>query len=197
MHTKLTAPQLEILRGSPAIHNEFVQKVKILDHRLQKNGMNYRRDWDLMNDRQRMIFSDNLFLTSECANTLDDYVEGAVSSCGCPDTEEELHHHSPVLMDEIERQREMSPNLNVKVAANESFDKQIDQMLSVILESEDIWNPFSDTLAEKLEHLNISYLISQKTWQKLSVHFLVVGLLRFITLLKAWGFMGMRSLSRS
>jgi hypothetical protein len=41
-------------------------------------------------------------------------------------------------MDEIERQREMSPNLNVKVAANESFDKQIDQMLSVILESEDI-----------------------------------------------------------
>ena len=133
----LTPHQVEVLRGSPSIHNEFAQKVRILDRRLQNNSMNYRQDWDLMNDRQREIFSDNLFLSAECANNVDDYVEGAVSSCGCPDTEEELYHHSPVLMGEIERQQEMIPNLSVKVSATESLNKQIDQILTVIIESED------------------------------------------------------------
>ena len=79
-----------------------------------------------------------MFLDSECADNVDDYVMGAVTSCGCPDTEEDLHHHSPVLMAAIEVQREMSPNINVKVRANESLEKQIDQLLSVMLESEDI-----------------------------------------------------------
>ena len=138
MHTKLSAPQIEILRGSPAIHNEFAQKINILDARLSKNGMNYRRDWNLMNDRQRDIFSSNLFLDAECANNVDDYVMGAVESCGCPDTEEELHHHSPMLMAAIETQREMTPNLNVKISTNESLNNEIDHMLSVILESEDL-----------------------------------------------------------
>ena len=134
----MSPPQIDILRGSPAIHNEFAQKINILDLRLSKNGMNYRRDWDLLNDRQREIFSTNLFLDAECANNADDYVTGAVSSCGCPDTEEELHHHSPVLMDEIEKQREMSQNIQVRVNTQESLNQEIDQVLSVILESEDM-----------------------------------------------------------
>ncbi|MEC7116037.1 MAG: hypothetical protein VXW76_05650 [Actinomycetota bacterium] len=138
MHTKLSPHQIDILKGMPSVHNEFAQKINILDKRLSKNGMNYRRDWSLMNDRQRDIFSHNLFLDSECADNVDDYVMGAVTSCGCPDTEEDLHHHSPVLMAAIEVQREMSPNINVKVKANESLEKQIDQLLSVMLESEDI-----------------------------------------------------------
>jgi hypothetical protein len=138
MHTKLAPHQIDIIKGMPAIHNEFAQKINILDHRLSKNGMNYRRDWNLMNDRQRDIFSHNLFLDSECADNVDDYVMGAITSCGCPDTEEELHHHSPMLMGAIETQREMTPNLSVKVKTTESLDNQIDHMLSVILESEDL-----------------------------------------------------------
>jgi hypothetical protein len=136
MHQVLNPHQIDILRGSPAIHNEFSAKVNILDDRLQKNGMSYR-EWDLLNDRQREIFSGNLFLDAECANGVDDYVNGAVSSCGCADTEEELHHHSPVLMGEIEKQREMLPAISVSVNPTESLDNQIDQLFTVLLESED------------------------------------------------------------
>tara|TARA_B100000131_G_C18018617_1_gene573597 strand:+ start:628 stop:1047 length:420 start_codon:yes stop_codon:yes gene_type:complete len=138
MHATLNPQQVQILQGSPAIHDEFAQKVRVLDRRLQNNGMNYRQDWNLMNDRQREIFSDNLFLTAECGNSVTDYIDGAVSSCGCPDTEEELHHHSPVLMAEIERQLEMAPSrLNMKIKTTESLDQQIDHIFSVMLESED------------------------------------------------------------
>ena len=136
MHQPLRPHQIDILRGSPAIHNEFSKKINILDDRLQKNGLSYR-GWDLLNDRQQEIFSTNLFLDGECANNVDDYVQGALNACGCEDTEEELHHHSPVLMAQIEIQKEMLPNLSIQVGANESLNTQIDHMLSVLLESED------------------------------------------------------------
>ena len=130
MFIKLSGPQISVLQGSPAIHNEFADKVKILDNRLQKNKMSYRQ-WDLLNDRQRDIFSYNLFLTPECASSVDDYVNGAVKSCGCPDTEEELHHHSPVLMASIEKQIELdNPQVTLTLNTNESLDYHIDKVLS-------------------------------------------------------------------
>jgi len=136
VHSALDPHQVEVLRGSPAIHNEFSDKVNILDDRLQKNGMSYRQ-WDLLNDRQRDIFSYNLFLTPECATSVDDYVSGAVKSCGCADTEEDLHHHSPVLMSAIETQREANPSITMAVNTTEGLDAHIDNVVLALLESED------------------------------------------------------------
>ena len=114
MSSQLRPEQVDILVGSPAVNDEFSKKARELDRRLQANGMSYR-DWDILNDRQHDIFSNDMFLSGDCAGSVEDYVKGAVESCGCPDTEEDLHHHSPVLMREIEKQQEMLPDMTVKI----------------------------------------------------------------------------------
>ena len=134
MHKELRPEQVDILVGTPAVNDEFSRKVKELDRRLKMNGMQYR-DWETLNDRQHDIFTDNLFLDGECAAGVKEYVHGAVNSCGCPDTEEELHHHSPVLMREIEKQQEMLPDMKVKIGEslsllNEIIDQQIEQLIA-------------------------------------------------------------------
>jgi hypothetical protein len=134
MHKELRPEQIDILVGSPAVNDEFSQKVRELDRRLQMNGMQYR-EWDTLNDRQHDIFTDNLFLDGECASSAENYVKGAVASCGCPDTEEELHHHSPVLMREIEKQEDMLPDMKVKIGEslgflNEMIDQQVERLIT-------------------------------------------------------------------
>ena len=134
MDKKLRPEQIDILVGTPAVNDEFSRKVKELDRRLQANGMSYR-DWETLNDRQHEVFTDNLFLDGECATTVDDYVRGAADSCGCPDTEEDLHHHSPVLMREIEKQQEMLPDMKVKIGEgldnlNEIIDLMVESLLA-------------------------------------------------------------------
>jgi hypothetical protein len=97
------------------------------------NGM-YYRDWETLNDRQHEIFTDNLFLDGECAASPEHYVKGAVESCGCPDTEEELHHHSPVLMGEIEKQQDMLPDMTVKMGESlNNLNDVIDLMVEGLL----------------------------------------------------------------
>ena len=134
MHKELRPEQIDILVGSPAVNTEFSNKVRELDRRLQMNGMQYR-DWDTLNDRQHDIFTDNLFLDGECASSAENYVKGAVEGCGCPATEEELHHHSPVLMREIEKQEDMLPDIKVKIGEslgnlNEFIDLMMEGLLS-------------------------------------------------------------------
>ena len=114
MHKELRPQQIDILVGSPAVNDEFSKKIKELDRRLQANGMQYRQ-WDTLNDRQHDIFTDNLFLDGEGASSMKNYVMGAINSCWCPDVVEDLHHHSPVLMREIEKQQEMLPDMKVKI----------------------------------------------------------------------------------
>jgi len=99
---------------------------------LKMNGMDYKQ-WDTLTDHQHEIFTDNLFLDGECAASPENYVQGAVSSCGCPDVVEDLHHHSPVLMREIEKQQEMAPDMTVKISEslnflNEFIDTQVDKI---------------------------------------------------------------------
>ena len=129
MHAKLKPHQIDLLIGSGPVRNEFSQKTKELDRRLKMNGMNYQQ-WDTLTDHQQEIFIDNLFLTGECASSPEHYVQGALNSCGCPDTAEDLHHHSPVLMREIETQQEMLPDMTVKIGEslgflNEMIDRQV------------------------------------------------------------------------
>jgi len=136
MHKELRPEQVDILVGSPAVNDEFSKKVKELDRRLQMNGM-YYRDWETLNDRQHDIFTDNLFLDGECAASPEHYVKGAVESCGCSDTEEELHHHSPVLMREIEKQQDMLPDMTVKIGESlNNLNETIDLLLENIILSE-------------------------------------------------------------
>ena len=130
MHLK--PQQVDLVIASGPVRDEFAQKVKELDRRLKMNGMNYQQ-WDTLTDHQHDIFTDNLFLDGECATSPEDYVRGAVSSCGCPDVVEDLHHHSPVLMREIEKQQEMAPDITVKISEalqslNQFIDKQVDNI---------------------------------------------------------------------
>ena len=101
MHQTLRPEQVDILVGTSGVNHEFSQKIRELDRRLKLNGMQYT-NWDSLNDRQQDIFTRNLFRSGGDAASVDEYVRGAVGSCWCPDTVEELHHHSPVLMKEIE-----------------------------------------------------------------------------------------------
>jgi hypothetical protein len=61
MHKELRPEQVDILVGSPAVNDEFSKKIRELDRRLQANGLSYR-DWDILNDRQHDIFSNDMFL---------------------------------------------------------------------------------------------------------------------------------------
>ena len=136
MHKELRPEQIDILVGTPAVNDEFSRKVKELDRRLQANGMSYS-DWETLNDRQHDIFADNLFLDGECATSVDDYVMGAVDSCWCPDVIDDLHHHSPVLMREIEKQQDMLPDMKVKIGESlNNLNKTIDLLLENIILSE-------------------------------------------------------------
>jgi hypothetical protein len=142
MHGKLKPNQIDLLIGSGPVRDEFSQKTKELDRRLKMNGMNYQQ-WDTLTDHQQEIFIDNLFLTGECASSPEHYVQGALNSCGCPDTAEDLHHHSPVLMREIEIQKEALPDMTVKISEslgflNELIDQQVNHLLTesgLLLES--------------------------------------------------------------
>ena len=124
--------QVDLIITSGPVRDEFAQKVKELDRRLKMNGMNYQQ-WDTLTDHQQEIFTDNLFLTGECAASPEDYVRGGVSHCWCPDVVEDLHHHSPVLMREIEKHEEMAPDITVKISEalqslNEFIDTQVDKI---------------------------------------------------------------------
>tara|TARA_R110000782_G_scaffold49540_2_gene107748 strand:+ start:264 stop:2345 length:2082 start_codon:yes stop_codon:yes gene_type:complete len=143
MHKELRPEQIDILVGSPAVNDEFSRKIRELDNRLKKNGMQYGH-WDTLNDKQHDIFIDNLFLDGESAASAADYVRTAVESCGCDDVEEDLHHHSPVLMREIEKQQEMLPDITVKIGEGISaLDQTIDLLLEQILQEQEDYSMMS------------------------------------------------------
>jgi hypothetical protein len=138
MHQDLRPEQIEILVGSPAVNDEFSKKIRELDRRLQANGMSYR-DWEILNDRQHDVFSHDMFLDGECANSVRHYVMGAVDSCWCPDVVEDLHHHSPVLIREIEKQQDMLPDMTVKIGESlNNLNETIDLLLENIILSEQV-----------------------------------------------------------
>jgi hypothetical protein len=127
----LKPQQVGLIIASGPVRDEFSRKIKELDRRLKMNGMSYPQ-WDTLTDHQQEIFIDNLFLDGECAVSPENYVHGAVSSCGCPDVVEDLHHHSPVLMREIEKQQEAMPDMTLRVtealqSLNEFIDTQVDK----------------------------------------------------------------------
>ena len=60
---------------------------------------------------------------------------GAVDSCWCPDVIDDLHHHSPVLMREIEKQQEMLPDMKVKIGESlNNLNETIDLLLGEVIE---------------------------------------------------------------
>jgi hypothetical protein len=133
MHQTLRPEQVDILVGTSGVNHEFSQKIRELDRRLKLNGMQYT-NWDSLNDRQQDIFTRNLFRSGGDAASVDEYVRGAVESCWCPDTVEELHHHSPVLMKEIEKQQEMLPDVTVKIGEGlNNLNETIDNILELLL----------------------------------------------------------------
>jgi len=97
------------------------------------NNLDYHM-WDTMTDQQHDIFSSDLFLDGECASSPKDYVLGAVKSCGCPNVEEDLYHHSPALMGEIEKQQRLANGEDIQVMeAQERLDSVIGPTIDKIL----------------------------------------------------------------
>jgi hypothetical protein len=144
--------QVDLIITNGPVRDEFAHKVKELDRRLKMNGMDYKQ-WDTLTDHQHEIFSDNLFLDGECAASPENYVRGAVDSCWCPDVVEDLHHHSPVLMREIEKQQEMAPDMTVKISEslgflNEFIDRQVDLIQEASQAVQQYEQKVLDSLAE-------------------------------------------------
>ena len=151
MHKQLRPQQVEMLVSNGAVRNEFANKVKELDRRLKMNGLDYK-GWDTLTDHQHEIFVDNLFLDAECASSPEHYVNGAVKSCGCPNTVEDLHHHSPVLMSHIEAQQEAAPDMTVHIG--ESLDSVLDTLIEqTISEAATRGVAHEDKMGKKLVNL--------------------------------------------
>ncbi len=132
MKRKLGPTQMGNLVGSPSVNDEFSKKIRELERRLQINGMHYR-DWETLNDRQHNIFVDNLFLDGQSATNVKDYVTSAAESCGCPDVDDDLHRHSPVLMQELQKEYAKMPDVKVKIGEHLSFlNEFIDRQLEGI-----------------------------------------------------------------
>ena len=110
----LPQQSIEQILGSSAVNREFGEKIKELDRRLKMNGMSYP-GYESMTDRQQEILTQGLFLEPESAIGMDEYVKTAVDNCGCEDVKEDLHHHSPILMREIETEKEKLPDLKIKI----------------------------------------------------------------------------------
>ena len=125
---KLPHDRLAILHGAPGVHDEFSQKVKELDRRLQLNGLSYQV-WDTLNDRQHDIFSHDLFLDGACAQDVKIYVDGALLVADSPDIQEELHHHSPHLMKAIDAERSHQEHRAQKGSVNGVIDSVYDTLV--------------------------------------------------------------------
>ena len=145
MYAPLKQHHIEYVASIPAVNNEFADKVKELDRRLQKNGLAYK-NWDTMTDHQQGIFSQGLFLDGQCAGSVQDYVSGAAKVCE-PCAAEELHHHSPALMRAIDEEKEKLPNLTIKMG--ESLDKLNEFIDSILLEQPQRYNPDADSSLQK------------------------------------------------
>jgi len=137
MHSKITPAQINIMIGNSAINHEFTNKVKELGRRLRMNGMEYSQ-WDTFTDREHDVFSHDMFLDGQGASSVENYVTGAANSCGCADVEEDLYHHSPALMSEIEKHRSIPNDVDPYIAEAHSrlggsLDPIIDEILTGIL----------------------------------------------------------------
>ena len=133
----LPQQSIEQILGSSAVNREFGEKIKELDRRLKMNGMSYP-GYESMTDRQQEILTQGLFLEPESAIGMDEYVKTAVDNCGCEDVKEDLHHHSPVLMREIETEKEKLPNLKIKIGESlGGLDQAIDLLLEQILQEQE------------------------------------------------------------
>jgi|21_taG_2_1085346.scaffolds.fasta_scaffold01405_2 hypothetical protein len=151
MHKKMTPQQIDMLISTGAVRDEFAQKIKELNRRLKLNGMEYGQ-WETLNDRQHDIFTDNLFLNGDCASSPDNYVKGAVESCGCPDVVDDLHYHSPALMNAIEHQQELAPAMTVKIGESLGFlNEFIDKEVGLIQEASPAVQEYEQRVLDSLE----------------------------------------------
>ena len=107
------------------------------------------------------------FLTASVPPALKDYVMGAVDSCWCPDVVEDLEHHSPVLMREIEKQQDMLPDMKVKIGESlNNLNETIDLLLENIILQESktaSWN--GGEIAEGL-YIMALYAKLKNGWDK-------------------------------
>ena len=143
---KLPQQSIEQILGSSAVNREFGEKIKELDRRLKMNGMSYP-GYESMTDRQQEILTQGLFLEPESAIGMDEYVKTAVDNCGCEGVREDLHHHSPILMREIETEEEKLPDLKIRIGESLSgLDQTIDLLLEQILQEQE---PETETTPEE------------------------------------------------
>jgi len=158
----LPQQSIEQILGSSAVNREFGEKIKELDRRLKMNGMSYP-GYESMTDRQQEILTQGLFLEPESAIDIERYVITAVDNCGCEDVKEDLYHHSPVLMKEIDTEKEKLPNLKIKIGESlGGLDQAIDLLLEQILrEQEQDPELLAKQARTSLEIYIIRYLFKQ------------------------------------
>jgi hypothetical protein len=133
MQNEITPAQVKIMIGSSAINQEFSNKIKELNRRLAMNGMKYSQ-WDTLTDREHDVFSHDMFLDGQCARSVEDYVTVAADSCGCADVDEDLYHHSPALMSELEKHRSIPGGVDPYIAeARTKLGSSVDPIIDEVL----------------------------------------------------------------
>ena len=89
------------LVASSEVGAEYRDKIKTLNTRLKSNGFDFRQDWEIMTDKDRDVFSGDLFHTGESACGVEQYVQNGVDNYGKVEHEEDFRWHSPVLYGQV------------------------------------------------------------------------------------------------
>jgi hypothetical protein len=113
---------------SSEVGEEYRNKIKELSGRLNSNGFDFRRDWDVMTDRDRDAFSGGLFHDGESASSIEGYVQACADNYGNASTEEDFRWHSPVLYKQTDQA--LSPDIG---EAGSFSIRHLDEMILRVL----------------------------------------------------------------
>ena len=163
MGIKLSDASVKKVLGNSRVAEEFRVKVEELTRRLRANGIDYTR-WDTLNDNHQTAFSEDMFLDPTSAESLEDYVNDAVQSCWCPDVVEDLHDHSPALIEAIEEEQEnQEPEIKVVVGEGLQYlDNLIEEMLDKRLLLQEITKEdFLSQAIRKIDNRLNNYIVDQ------------------------------------
>lgn len=119
------------LVASGDVGAEYRDKIKILSTRLRSNGFDFRQDWEIMTDKDRDVFSGDLFHSGESACGVEQYVQSGVDGYGKAEQEEDFRWHSPVLYDQVSSA--LSPSIGEQGSFTQGY---LDEMIGGVLTSE-------------------------------------------------------------
>lgn len=139
------------LVASSEVGAEYRDKIKTLNTRLNSNGFDFRQDWEVMTDKDRSVFSADLFHSGESACGVEQYVQTGVDNHGKVEHEEDFRWHSPVLYKQVDDA--LSPSIGEQ---GTFMREHLDEIIGQVITTE------SDLVLEEARELTSLLEASQK-----------------------------------